>query len=131
MKQPPKHIITKENEIEFFYNILSQYESESNHKGYNYSRIEKVLQEKIQLELKKTPIVKPKEKNSFYYSGSSKAADFLRHVRNAFAHCNIFSDDTANTFSLYDEFRGECTMSGSMSKPLFYKLIKQLKDTRK
>ena len=117
-------------EIECFYNILSQYESETNHKGYNYSRIDKTLQAKINLEIKKSPITNPKEKNTIYYTGSLKAADFLRHVRNAFAHCNIISDDNSMTYFFYDEYKGLCTMIGSMNKTLFKKLIKELKDTR-
>ena len=129
MKQNPKFIL-RGPEIACFYSILSQYESETIHKGYNYSRIDKDLQAKINLELKKSPIVKPKENNTIYYTGNLKALDLFRHVRNAFAHCCIISDDNGMTYSFYDEYQGKCTMAGSMNKTLFKKLIKQLKDTR-
>lgn len=129
MSKRTKYIL-QGGEVELFYSILSQYENEKNHKGYNYSRIDKALQAIIKLEIKKSPIVKPKENNTVYYTGSLKAADFLRHVRNSFAHCNIISNNNANTFSFYDEYQGYCTMSGCINKPLFCKLIKEFKNTR-
>lgn len=125
-----KKFALRGNEVEFFYSILSQYESEKNHKGYNYSRIDKGLQAKISLFLKTSPIAKPKDNNTIYYTGHTKVASLLKHVRNSFAHCNITSDDKENTFSFYDEYNGLCTMSGSMDKTLFKKLIYEINKTR-
>lgn len=130
MKKRVKHAL-EGSERDFFYDLLAKYESESNHKGYNYSRVDKGLQAKVNLECKKkVPVNKPKDMNTFYFTGNSKSADFLRHIRNAFAHCNIYSNDNMATFSIYDEHQGKCTMDGSMNKADLYKLIKEIYKTR-
>lgn len=118
-------------ELSFFYEILYQYENEENHKGYDIRFLSKELRSKINLESKQKNITKPKTKNTICYNGNTVIADLLRHIRNAFAHCNISTTNNSLTFSFYDEYQGRCTMSGSMDKAIFYNLIKEINNTRK
>ena len=131
MKQNRVKTCLEEDEAFFFYKILYQYENEENHKGYDIRYLSKELRSIIDSKGKGKNITKPKTKNTICYTGSTVIADFLRHIRNAFAHCNIGSSKSSLTFSFYDEYQGRCTMSGSMDKAVFYNLIKEIKKTRK
>ncbi len=131
MKQKRTKTRLDKEEMDFFYQILYQYENEENHKGYNLRYLSKDLRSKINLKGKQTNITAPKAKNTLYYSGSTVIADLLRHVRNAFAHCNIGSSKNSLTFTFYDEYQGRCTMAGSMDKAIFYSLISEINKTRK
>lgn len=118
-------------EIKFFYEILYQYEKEEHHKGYDIRNLNKGLRSNNNLKGKQTNITAPKAKNTLFYNGSKIIADLLRHVRNAFAHCNIGSTNSSMTFTFYDEHQGRCTMAGSIDKAIFYSLIKEINKTRK
>ena len=121
----------EKEEMSFFYEILFLYENDDNHKGYDIRFLSKELRSKIDLKGKRTNITAPKAKNTLCYTGSTVIADLLRHVRNAFAHCNIGSSINSLTFTFYDEYQRRCTMAGSMDKAIFYSLIKEIKKTRK
>lgn len=129
MKQKRTKIRLENDEVIFFYDVLYNYENEENHKGYSIRYLSKELRSKIDLKGKQTNITAPKAKNTLYYNGKTVIADLLRHVRNAFAHCNIGS--SKNSFSFYDEYQGRCTMAGTMDKAIFYNLIKEINKTRK
>ncbi|MBQ4483410.1 MAG: hypothetical protein II934_00155 [Prevotella sp.] len=131
MRQKRTKICLEDGELSFFYKILYQYESDSHHKGYDLRYLSKELRSMINLKGKQTNITTPKTKNTLFYTGNTVIADFLRHVRNAFAHCNIGSSKNSLTFSFYDEYQGKCTMDGSMDKAIFYRLIKEINNTRK
>lgn len=131
MKQKRAKTHLEPEEIKFFYDILYQYEKEEHHKGYDIRYLSRELRSKIDLKGKQTNITAPKAKNALYYNGSTIIADLLRHVRNAFAHCNIGSTNSSLTFTFYDEYQGHCTMAGSMDKAIFYSLIKEINKTRK
>ena len=125
--QKSKH---ENDELLFFYGFLYQYEKDANHKGYNSRYLSKDLRAVIDNHQK--DIKKNKSNNLILYTGKTVVADFLRHLRNAVAHCNIQSVTEKNTFILYDEDRsGKCTMYGSINKPLFYKLISEINKTRR
>lgn len=132
INKPSKFVLKNEKEILFFYDVLSKYESDRNNNlGYDYSKVDNNLKSKITLNHKQSPVEEPTTDNTLVYSGSSKAKELLHHVRNAFAHCNIISDDTKNTFSFYDEHNGTCNMIGSMDKTIFFNLIEEIIKTRK
>lgn len=131
MKQKRTKYHLEAKEMEFFYKILYQYENEENHKGYNLRFLSRELRSKIVLKGKQTNITAPKSKNTLYYNGSTVIADLLRHIRNAFAHCNISSSKNSSSFSFHDEYQGHCTMAGTMDKAIFYSLIKEINKTRK
>lgn len=119
-----------EDELQFFYNFLFQYENDVNHKGYNSRYLNKEL--RSLLDNKQKNIKKPKETNLILYTGKTVIADFLRHLRNAVAHCNIQSDSQKASFVLYDEDRsGKCSMYGIINKAVFYKLLSEINKTRK
>lgn len=118
-----------DDELVYFYELLYEYESDDNHKGYNSRFLSKDL--RSVLKNKQSSIKEPKTRNTILYSGSSVIKDFLRHLRNAVAHCNVKSIDSTNTFEFYDEYQGRCTMAGSVSKTIFYQLIKEIRKTRK
>ena len=130
MKQPKtKPKLQDESELKFFYDFLYQYENDENHKGYNSRYLNKEL--RSILKHKQKSIKKPNEKNIILYSGGSVVADFLRHLRNVFAHCNIESVNEKMIFVFYDEYKGKCTMYGKIDKSLFYKLMKEIEKTRR
>lgn len=131
MKQKRTKCHLEAPEANFFYEILFQFENEENHKGYDLRYLSRELRSKINLKGKQTNITTPKAPNTLYYNGSTVIADLLRHIRNAFAHCNIGSSKNSTSFSFYDEYQGRCTMAGSMDKAIFYNLIKEIKKTRK
>ena len=117
-----------EEEIQVFYNILCQYEMEENHNGYNITKIDKELKKKTNLNYKQKIVKHPATRNTINYKGDRVAGDLLRHVRNAFAHCNIRS--TNKEFYFYDECRNVVTKDGRMDKAVFYQLIKEINKTK-
>ena len=117
-------------ELRFFYEFLYQYEKDDSHKGYNSRYLSKDL--RTVLSNKQKDIKRFKETNLILYTGNTVIADFLRHLRNAFAHCNIQSNSQKASFVLYDEDKsGKCTMYGNVNKAVFYKLISEINKTRK
>ena len=104
---------------------------EDNHNGYDIRRVDKTIRSMISLNHKQKNVTTPKTKNTINYKGSVVIPDLLRHIRNAFAHCNIGSVKGSMVFTFFDEYNGTCSMSGSMDKALLYKLIKEIKKTRK
>lgn len=131
MRQKRTKTCLETGEVSFFYEILYQYEHEDNHKGYDLRYLSKELRSKIVLKGKQNNVTTPKTHNTLFYTGKTVIADLLRHIRNAFAHCYIETTNNSLTFSFYDEYQGSCTMAGSMDKALFYKLIKEIRNTRK
>ena len=123
-----KHRI-KDEELPFFYNILYRYEAEER-KGLNYQFVEKELRSVVNLQYKQKDVSGPISPNTIRYSGGCVSVDLLRHVRNAFAHGNIRSDDSKNIYSFYDEWHGQCNMKGIMNKDVFRKLINAIFETK-
>ena len=120
----------KNEELQFFYDFLYQYEKDENHKGYNSRYLSKDI--RAVLSYNQKDIKKSKETNLILYTGKTVISDFLRHLRNAFAHCNIQSNSQKSYFVLYDEDRGgKCSMYGNINKAVFYKLISEINKTRK
>ena len=122
MKAKVKQKLGK-RDLQTFYDILSQYEMEENHNGYSITKIDKELKKKTNLNYKQKIVRHPTTRNTISYKGDRVAGDLLRHVRNAFAHCNIRSTD--KEFYFYDESRNVVTMDGRMDKAVFYQLIKE------
>ncbi|MBQ8050384.1 MAG: hypothetical protein IJ197_02250 [Bacteroidaceae bacterium] len=119
----------KDTEVPFFYNIMYRYEVEER-KGYNFSQIDKGIRSIINLNNNQKSVSGIIPTNTICYSGGSKSVDFLRHIRNAFAHCNIISDDTKDVYTFYDEWHNQCTMKGSMNRNVFHKLINAIFETK-
>lgn len=117
-------------ELLFFYDLLYKYEKDNNHKGYDSRYLSKDL--RAVLSNNQKDIKKSKETNLILYTGKTVIADFLRHLRNAIAHCYIQSSPQKASFLLYDEDRsGKCLMYGSVNKAVFYKLINEINKIRK
>lgn len=120
----------KNDELRFFYDFLFQYESDINHKGFNARKLSKDLRKVLANSQKN--IRKPKDSNLILYTGKTVIRDFLRHLRNAVAHCNVQYISNKNSFILYDEDKeGKCSMYGQINKALLYKLIDVIYKTRK
>ena len=118
----------KGDELSFFYNILHQLETDDNLKGYSLKRLPKKL--RSVLYPNEGNISKTDELNKVLFKGKG-ASDFLRHLRNAFAHCNIIYDKNNNTYILYDEYRNQYSMYGCVEKEILEKIITTLINTRK
>jgi len=118
------------DEVLLFYDFLYQYEKDSNHKGYNSRYLSKELRKVLMNNQK--DIHKSQNTNAILYTGKTVIADFLKHLRNSFAHCYIQSNSQKACFVLYDEDRsGKCSMYGIVNKALLYKLLKEINKTRK
>lgn len=117
-------------ELRFFYNILYEYESDKSHKGFNAHYLSRGL--RATLAHKQKDIQKTKDSNLILYTGKSVIRDFLKHLRNAIAHCNVQSNSSKESFTLFDEDRnGKCSMYGRINKAIFYKLLNEIFKTRK
>jgi len=117
------------NELQFFYDFLFQYENDKSHKGYNSRYLSKELRAVLVNDQKS--IKKSKETNRVLYTGKTVIADFLRHLRNSFAHCYIQSNNSKSLFVLYDKDRsGKCSMYGVVNKAVLYNLIREINKTR-
>lgn len=115
------------DELTFFYNILYQHESEGNHNGFKLRKLPKNLRQVLCPSAGN--ISKSNELNKVYFVGKT-AADFLRHIRNSFAHCNIQYDKKKNSYVLSDEYRKKCTMYGQIEKEILENIITILNKTR-
>lgn len=84
----------------------------------------------ITLDYKKKPELYQGEKNTVVFSSSgSRCVDFIRHVRNAFAHGLIVKQ--GNTYELTDISRKRLTMRGRIGVNLLRELIEKIEATRK
>lgn len=64
----------------------------------------------------------------FKYSGSA-CASLLRHLRNTFAHFNIYKDAKGN-YELHDKYNGSLTMTAHIKPKLLFALVEQIKEIR-
>ena len=123
-----------DRELLFFTKLMLRYETEikPNPKGYDIKNKEltRFLRAKgITLDYKKKPELYQGEKNAVVFSSSgSRCVDFIRHVRNAFAHGLIVKQ--GNTYELTDIYRKQFTMRGRIGVNLLRELIEKIEATR-
>lgn len=130
------HHLSK-NEIEFFYNILYKYEHESL-AGYQDKEVEKLIGSKVTLDDKHKDgeNITTEKKNCIQLPYRKyRCRSILNHVRNAFAHGNIYSIENDSAFLIRDYCDGRnrttCNMLGIINKKNFYELINAMEKTRK
>lgn len=126
----------EDNEVLYFYNLLYILERETQYDGFNIQRIDKNLKRTVHLNsdfIKDRSIPKPSVKNTINFRGRrQKTKQFLKHIRNSFAHGLI--ESRGNAFYFLDMPSGknpekDATMQGCMSKITFYKLMKAIVKT--
>ena len=123
-----------DRELLFFTKLMLRYETEikPNPKGYGITNKELtrfLRSEGITLDYKKKPELYQGEKNTVVFSSSgSRCVDFIRHVRNAFAHGLIVKQ--GNTYELTDISRKRLTMRGRIGVNLLRELIEKIEATR-
>lgn len=121
-----------DQEMARFSKLLFLYERElrNNRTGFNLNKIKKFLHEKSIALIYNGNVVEQTKKNTIAFSSSiSVCFDFIRHVRNAFAHAQIIKEK--NSYILIDIKNGkELTMHGSINKELLPKLIDEMLNTR-
>lgn len=119
-------VTLNQTDLVYFSKVLLYYELEAkksfNGVNINSRDMNKLLKEtKIILDYKnEVHEVKKCNKISFTTNGN-KSLSLLRHIRNAFAHGQITTDDTC--YDIKDHYRGKMTMSGVIKKKLLKKLI--------
>ena len=124
-----------DRELLFFTKLMLRYETEikPNSKGYGITNKELtrfLRSEGITLDYRKKPELYQGEKNTVVFSSSgSRCVDFIRHVRNAFAHGLIVKQ--GNTYELTDIYRKHLTMRGRIGVNLLRELIEKIEATRK
>lgn len=123
-----------DKEVLYFYNLLFRYETKISKapKGYNYHRKEvgKFFRKNaIKLEYRTKKIQVHNEKNTIYFtSHTSICVDFIRHVRNAFAH-GLLSKEK-NIYIIQDLDKGKYTTYGRIGQNLLVELISVLENTK-
>lgn len=122
-----------DEEIMYFAKLMLRYESKikKDPNGYNIRKLAKFLQRNnITLVHKTKPAnFNGNEKNTVVFSSHGSACvDFIRHIRNAFAHNNI--QKVKNTYQLYDEYKKSPTMKGSIGTNLLKKLIAEIESMK-
>ena len=122
-----------DEEIKYFAKLMLRYESKikKDPKGYNFRKLTKFLRKNnITLDYKTKPTdYNGNEKNTIIFSSKgSKCVNFIRHIRNAFAHNNITK--VKNTYQLYDEDKKIPTMKGSIGTNLLKKLIAEIENMK-
>ena len=124
-----------DKELLFFTKLMLSYETEikPNPTGFDIKNKEltRFLRARgITLDYKKKPDLYQGEKNTVVFSSSgSRCVDFIRHVRNAFAHGLIVKQ--GNTYELTDISRKRLTMKGRIGVNLLRELIEKIEETRK
>lgn len=88
----------------------------------------------IELNIKKTEemagLKEETRKNAFHFTCiENVCADFLRHMRNAFAHGRI-EKDRKGDYKLTDKKGSVLTMIGYVESKLLMELVKKMKSTR-
>lgn len=124
-----------DKELLFFSKLMLRYETEikSNPKGYDIKSKEltRFLRANgITLDYKNKPELYRGEKNTVVFrSHGSRCVDFLRHVRNAFAHGLVVKQK--NWYEFSDFYRKQLTMKGCIGVNLLKELIEKIEATRK
>ena len=119
-------VTLNQTDLVYFSKVLLYYELEAkksfNGVNINSRDMNKLLKEsKIILDYKNdVQEVKKCNKISFTTNGN-KSLSLLRHIRNAFAHGQITTDDTC--YDMKDDYRGKITMSGVIKKKSLKDLI--------
>ena len=122
-----------DEEIMYFAKLMLRYESKikKDSNGYNIRKLTKFLQKNnIKLDHKTKPAnYNRNDKNTIVFSShGSTCVDFIRHIRNAFAHNNI--QKVKNIYQLYDEYKKSPTMVGSIGINLLKKLIAEIESMK-
>lgn len=125
-----------DKEILYFYGILDFVENiikNGKHKGYRIDdkRVNEFIKNKnIKLDYKNKPH-KHLNKNliMFKIGRDSACPSFFKHIRNAFAHGNIYKNK--NMYLIKDFYKKDMTMYGYIGQNLLKELVEIMKSTKK
>lgn len=119
-------------DLVFFYSILYQYERENNHKGYNYTKIDKTLRNSIHIDnktkTKKPVFTMPNSINTIVLNSRSICVPLLTHLRHALAHACIRKE--GNDYVINENCNKKCKICGRVNASTFKKYIKAMVNTR-
>lgn len=125
-----------ESEILYFYDFLYEYEH-GILKGYNEKKFLKKVANLVGIDdqHEKGGNITTSIDNCLQFSpyGQTKCMGILYHVRNAFAHGNLYSINNDSEFLILDysdkKKRLKCNMLGKIEKQRFYDMISAMKST--
>ena len=123
-----------ENEIVYFYQLLDQFEHRKP-STYNNKQVKNALKGKIDIDVNYScdSNIKGEELNKmkFVPYNGSMCLGSLSHIRNSFAHGNLYSVDGGKAFFIKDFSdkckRSKCNMLGYIEKDKLYELIDIIK----
>lgn len=125
-----------DKEILYFYDILHFVENKikkGEHKGYKIDdkKIKNFyISKHVKLDYKDKPYEHWNKNMIIFKTGSDSACPaFFKHIRNAFAHGNIYKNK--NMYIVKDVYRKEITMYGYIGQNLLKELIEVMKSTKK
>lgn len=123
-----------DKEILYFYDLLFRVENQIKNgdtKNYRIDRKEVTSfrkKEQIDLNYKEKPHEHCQKNLIIFKTNKSTCFDLLKHIRNAFAHGNIFH--SKNMYIIKDYYKKEITMYGYISQNLLPKLIQVIESTK-
>lgn len=125
-----------DKEVLYFYDILHLVENKikkGEHNGYkiNDKSVRVFCESKhVKLDYKNKPYEHWTKNLIIFKTGSdSTCPAFFKHIRNAFAHGNIFKNK--NMYIIKDVYGKEITMYGYIGQNLLKELIEVIKSTKK
>lgn len=131
-----------DKEIIYFYNLLVEYEQTSIFTGLQERPFLNAIEGIVTIDdhydrYDRSVNITEATKNCFKFTqyGSNVCHGILHHVRNSFAHANLYSTDDDKSFLIQDfcdkKIRSKCNMLAYIDKQTFYKVIQSIKDTRR
>lgn len=122
------------DDIAFFYQILYQFEKESSHNGYNYSKVSEVIKSTVLLERdskkKRVMFIMPQNDNSLVLTGNkgNVSRPIIEQIRHAFAHALI--EERGGKFIINEKLCSKCKLCGIVDKTTLKNYLSAIIDTR-
>lgn len=122
----------KGSDLTYLYSILYQYEKEKEHKGYDYTKIDKQIRDTISIKnktrTKKVVFAMPTSSNTIVMNCRSICVPLLTHLRHALAHACI--EKVGNEYIINQHCNPKCRICGRVDVYTFKKYINAIIATR-
>ncbi len=122
----------KGTDLAFLYGVLYQYEKEKEHKGYDYTKINKQIRDSITIKNKtktrKVIFTMPTSANTIVINCRSICVPLLTHLRHALAHACI--EKNGNEYIINQQCNPKCKICGRVNVATFKKYINAMIATR-
>lgn len=122
----------KGTDLTFLYGVLYQYEKETKHKGYNYNKMDKQVQNSVTIKnktsTKKVVFAMPSSPNTIVINCKCICVPLLTHLRHAVAHACI--EKVGSEYIINQHCNPKCKICGRVNVNVFKKYINAIIATR-